>query len=368
MAAPSPKKARIEVADCPAPKAGVDWAALGFGLTTRDTTMVCSTWSRGTWSPLEAMPFGEIKMTPAATILNYGQGIFEGVKAHRTHKGRIVIFRPEANADRFEFSAKQFLMPSPSKSMFMEALRMVVQENGSWVPPAGQGSLYIRPILFGSGPDLGVQPSSEYRFIIYCAPVGDYFSGKGASLEIMYQQHRAASGGVGHIKCVGNYAPCFEAQRVAKAAGFSDVLYLNSNNEFIEEAAASNFFCITRDGELLTPELGSILPGVTRDSVLRLARHMLSTGDVGETGLRAVRECQVSVSCALSAAEAFLTGTGAGIVPIKHLQPGLLPSRGKDFEEGALTKKIGTWLSDIKEEKAEDIFGWLYDPFAKNGK
>jgi len=353
-----------KLVEYPSPRAGVAWSDLGFGLTTTDTKMAIAKYAEGAWGPLQAEPYGKIPMDPASTVLNYGQGIFEGVKAHRTSKGRIVIFRPQANARRFNESAKQFLMPTVTEELFLQGIGTAVRENASWVPPCGEGALYLRPLLLGTGPDLGVSPSSQYLFVVYCAPVGKYFKGAGARLKIIHEQHRAAPGGVGHIKCIGNYAPCFEAQRVAKAEGFSDVLYLDSRCEYIEEAAASNFFCLTQDGQLCTPELGSILPGVTRDSVLQLARHLIKTGEAKDVGLFSVREGQVSVSTTLHAREVFLTGTGAGVVPVVHIQPGTRNSRSADYtSSGALSTLLSSMLNDMRLERKPDIFGWLYDPF-----
>jgi len=353
-----------KLVEYPEPRKGIDWDNLGFKFWTTDTIMVVAKHEKGQWGPLQAQPYGKIPIEPASTVLNYGQGIFEGVKARRTSKGRIVIFRPEENAKRFALSAKQFLMPEMPVQLFIDGLSMVVKENGSWVPPSGKGSLYLRPLLLGTGPDLGVQPSSEYLFVLYAQAVGSYFKGPGARLKIIHEQHRAATGGVGHIKCCGNYAPCFEAQRDAKKEGFSDVLYLDSACEYIEEAAASNFFCLTADGLLCTPELGSILPGVTRDSILQLARHLIRTGGATKYNLREVKEGQISVSTALCSTEAFLTGTGAGIVPIVHIQPGSRTSRSTDYSApGPLTSMLLEMLHDIQQETKEDTFGWNFDPF-----
>lgn len=353
-----------KVVEYPEPRRGVDWDSLTFKFFTQDTIMVVAKHDSNGWGPLTPQPYGKIPIEPASTVLNYGQGIFEGVKARRTTKGRIVIFRPEDNAKRFDLSARQFLMPTMPVELFIDGLGMVVRENASWVPPSGKGSLYLRPMLLGTGPDLGVQPSSEYLFVLYAQPVGSYFTGPGARLKIIHEQHRAATGGVGHIKCIGNYAPCFEAARDAKAEGFSDVLYLDSACEYIEEAAAANFFCLTTDGLLSTSELGSILPGITRDSILQLARHLIKTGKCGDVNLKEVKEGQVSVSCALNAKEAFLTGTGAGVVPIVHIQPGSRKSRATNYEApGPLTIKLKSMLHDIQEEISEDIFRWNYDPF-----
>eukprot|EP00929_Paragymnodinium_shiwhaense_P092278 TRINITY_DN52155_c0_g1_i1.p1 TRINITY_DN52155_c0_g1~~TRINITY_DN52155_c0_g1_i1.p1 ORF type:complete len:387 (+),score=67.34 TRINITY_DN52155_c0_g1_i1:86-1246(+) len=348
----------------PEPRKDVKWGDLGFKFFTTDTIMVVAKHEKGVWGGLEAKPYGNIPLSPASTVLNYGQGIFEGVKARRTAKGRIVIFRPDMNARRFIKSAAQFLMPEMPEKMFMDALSLLVRENASWVPPCGEGSLYIRPLLMGTGPDLGVQPSSEYLFVLYAQAVGSYFKGPGAKLKIIHEQHRAAPGGVGHIKCVGNYAPCFEAARDAKAEGFSDVLYLDAGCEYIEEAAASNFFCLTPDGLLCTPELGNILPGVTRDSILTLARHLIKTHAAGDTHLKEVQEGQISLSTTLHATEAFVTGTGAGLVPICHIQPGSRKSRATDYPSpGPLTTLLKDMLHEIQLEQREDLWNWNFDPF-----
>lgn len=348
----------------PEPRKGFDWDGLTFKFATRDTKMIVAKHDSNGWGALKSEPYGTIPMEPASTVLNYGQAIFEGIKARRTSKGRILIFRPQENAKRFAASAAQFLMPEMPDDLFLRGLAMTVRENADLVPPHGKGTLYLRPLLLGTGPDLGVQPSSEYLFVLYVQPVGGYFKGPGARLKIMHEQHRAANGGVGHIKCAGKYAPCFEAARDAKKEGFSDVLYLDSACEYIEEAAAANFFCLTHDGLLCTPELGSILPGITRMSVLQLARHLIKTKEAGELNLKEIKEGQISVATALHAAEAFLTGTGAGLVPIVHIQPGSRQSRATDYHApGPLTTKLKQMLHNIQEELADDVFRWNYDPF-----
>merc|ERR1712032_391774 len=153
----------------------------------------------------------------------------------------------------------------------------IVKENAEWVPPVDLGALYLRPLLLGTGPDLGVKPSSEYTFVIFCSPVGSYFKsgvGGGVRLKVCLDHQRAAPMGIGHVKAAGNYAPCFRAQREAKADGYSDIIYLDVGGEYIEEAAASNFFCVDENNVVRTPQLGTILPGVTRDSVINLARRL----------------------------------------------------------------------------------------------
>lgn len=343
--------------DYPAPKDGVPWKTFGFGQSTKETTMVVSTCRNGeAWGEMDAVPYGPLSLEPSATILNYGQGIFEGVKAYRTEQGRIVIFRPHKNGQRMGDGARRMLMPPVPTATFVEAVSLAVRENAHWVPPAGEGALYLRPILFGSGADLGVKPSSEYKFVVYCTPVGQYFGPGtvGARMKFCMDHHRAAPLGVGHVKAGGNYAQCFRAQLEAKSDGFSDVIYLDTQAEHIEEAAASNFFCVDAENTVHTAQLGTILPGVTRDSVLQLIRSLRQQDIHLKVG-------KVSVETALNAKEAFVCGTGAGITPIEHISS---EDASVDYAcPGPVTKILQKALTDIQLERVKDIRQWLHDPF-----
>ncbi|CAK9071783.1 unnamed protein product [Durusdinium trenchii] len=265
--------------------------------------------------PSEGEITKEETICAVATVLNYGQGIFEGLKAFRTSKGRTVLFRPEKNAQRMASGAERFLMPPVPKELFLEMCYEAVRANADWVPPEGKGSLYLRPLLMGSGAALGVGPSPEFTFVIYVAPVGSYFSGGGARLRVETSHHRAADLGVGYVKAAGNYAPCFQPQKDAKEKGFSDVLYLDPSGKRVEEAAASNFFCVTKDGKLKTPALGTILAGVTRDSILQLARRLATQSDL----INSVEETSITLDEILQAKEAFVTGTAAAVTPVGHV-------------------------------------------------
>jgi len=319
--------------------------------------MVVSSCTAGhMWGRCHSEPYGPLALEPAATVLNYGQGVFEGIKAYRTSRGRIVLFRPQKNALRMAEGARRLMMPPVPTQLFMEACSMAVKENAAWVPPCGRGALYLRPLLFGSGADLGVKPSSRYSLVVFASPVGSYFGGAGARMRICLEHPRAALGGQGHVKAVGNYAQCFAAQRDAKADGFSDVIYLDAGGDFIDEAAASNFFCVDADGVIHTPQLGTILPGVTRDSIIQLVRRRFG----GELHLKVGK---VSTETALSASEAFLTGTGAGVIPVAHIAS---EERGLDLPcPGPVTRGLRDALLDLQLERADDPFGWLYDPFVE---
>eukprot|EP00927_Polykrikos_kofoidii_P037932 TRINITY_DN3213_c0_g2_i1.p1 TRINITY_DN3213_c0_g2~~TRINITY_DN3213_c0_g2_i1.p1 ORF type:complete len:396 (-),score=46.35 TRINITY_DN3213_c0_g2_i1:212-1399(-) len=342
----------------PQPREGVSWPSFGFSLSTRDTKMVIAKCQVGQrWGPFKVMPYGPLSLEPAATVLNYGQAIFEGTKAWRTEKGRIVLFRPQKNGLRFADGARRMLMPPIPTQMFLEACGLAVKENADWVPPVGGGALYLRPMMFGSGADLGVKPSSEYTMAVFVAPVGKYFGFfGGARMQICYDHHRAAPHGVGHVKAAGNYAQCFIAQEDAKADGFSDVIYLDATSEHLEEAAASNFFCVDKDKVVHTPQLGRILPGVTRDSVLQLIRRMRESDIKLKVG-------KISPKTVMNCSEAFLTGTGAGLMAIEYISSG---EEGRNFQcPGPVTQTLQKMLTDIQLERAEDKFGWLYDPFTQ---
>jgi len=341
----------------PPPREGVAWQDLGFGLTTKDTKMVVATCRYGQrWSQCQAEPYGPFQMEPAATVLNYGQSLFEGLKAYRTSRGRIVIFRPHKNAQRMARGAERLSMPQVPLQLFMEAVNMAVVENSHWVPPVGEGALYLRPLLFGCGSDLGVKPSSQYTLVVYVAPVGKYFSGDhGVRMRLCTESMRAAPTGIGHIKAAGNYAQCFNAQKAAKADGFSDVIYLDVTGKYIEEAAASNFFCVDHNKVVHTPQLGTILPGVTRDSVIQFVRELRDEGFRLEVN-------KLSVQTVLSAAEAFVTGTGASIVPVEHIS-GAIESVTYDAAVGPVTQRIQRMLADVQLERRKDRYRWLHDPF-----
>jgi branched-chain amino acid aminotransferase len=309
------------------------------------------------WEHGELMPYGDISLSPAAGVLNYGQGCFEGMKAQRTDTGDIVLFRPKANAARMASGAERLGMPPVGEKMFLEAVKDVVRANAKFVPPCGRGSLYLRPVLWGSGPLLGVSPASEYTFLIYCCPVGDYFKGgmTPISLKVADEYHRACSGGSGGIKAVGNYAPGMVPSKEAKADGFDEVIYLDAEkNRYIEEVGAANFFCV-KDGIIYTPELsGTILPGVTRMSLIDIAK------DLGYE----VKECKLDIQLALDADEAFCCGTAAIISPIGKIEylHGMIGSRVATYCDGAVgdvTKKLYDTLLGIQQGRLPDKYDWV---------
>ncbi len=332
--------------------AKIDWDALSFSFTPTDFMYKNTCEAEGAWAEGEFLPFGDIKLSPAAGVLNYGQGLFEGLKALRTKDNDVVLFRPKANGKRLAEGAKCLLMPPFSPDKFVEVIKQLVQKNIDFVPPYGKGSLYLRPCLWGTGPILGVSPSPNYTLLIYACPVGPYYKGglKPVKFKITKDFHRAAPHGVGHVKFIGNYSGGLAVSKAAKKEGFSGCIFLDAREEkYIEEVETSNFFCLV-NGKLLTPQLGSILPGITRDSIIRLAREKL--------GLEVI-EGPVSVLEAQKASECFCSGTAAVVTPI-----GAIHFEGKetvfnDFNVGPVTQKIYELLTKIQLREAEDSFGWV---------
>jgi len=338
-----------------------DWDKLGFALTTTDTMYIAQLQEGDSWAPGELQPYGDIKMSPAAGVLNYGQGIFEGMKAQRTDAGDIVIFRPNCNSDRFAASAARLGMPTVPEDMFVDAVQSVVAANARWVPPTGKGALYIRPCLWGSGGILGVAPAPQFTFCIYACPVGPYFKGgmSPIALQVSDEHHRAAPGGQGGAKAIGNYAPGMVPCMKAKKQGFNEILYLDAvEHRYVEEAGAANFFCV-KNGVVHTPALvGTILPGITRMSVIQIAK------DLGHE----VREERVDISFALEADECFCTGTAAVIAPIGRIQHGDRDVTFAGGEVGPLTRKLYDMLTGIQVGKVEDKHDWVRKVQVPNNK
>ena len=334
--------------------APVDWDELTFSMTETDFMYIAKTAIDEPWSPGEIRPYGNISISPAAGVINYGQGLFEGMKAYRTSTGRVVLFRPEENARRMQRGADRLKMPPVPESIFIDAVEQCVQKNARWIPPMGKGALYVRPLLNGSGPVLGVAPAPEYSFMVYVTPVGPYFKGGMRCIKLLIsdEYHRAAPGGSGGVKAIGNYAPGMMPSRKAKDAGYAEIIYLDAEeHKYVEEVGAANFFCV-KENTLYTPELtGTILPGITRDSIIQLARQM---------GHEVV-ETKVEADFAMNADEAFCCGTAAVISPIGQITLGGKTATYADGSTpGEVTQKLYDALTNIQNEVGEDIFGWLH--------
>jgi branched-chain amino acid aminotransferase len=293
-----------------------------------------------------------LEISPGANVLQYGQGIVEGLKAHRTGDGTVVLFRARSHALRLRQSAAFLAMEAPSVQSCLEAVVQVVRANLRWVPAHGKGSLYIRPMVVGSGTVLGVHPAQEYLFYVFASPVGQYLGGE--RLMVLSAAHRAAPHGIGPAKAAGNYAASLRAQQAAQGRGYSDALYLDAReNRYVEELSGANFMVILRDGTLVTPALGSILPGITRDSLLRVAREELGW---------LVVERKLSMEEVLSdAAEAFYVGTATVLAPVTTINYGGVDHKIGDGKPGPGGKKLREVLLEIQRKERPDLWGWLME-------
>ena len=332
----------------------VDWDSLTFSFTKTDRMYLSKCKLGEEWAVGSMKDFEDLVISPAAGVLNYGQGLFEGMKAQRASDGSIVLFRPDRNARRAQEGAARLGMPPVPEEIFLDAVIKTVRENSRWVPPMGKGALYIRPLLMGSGPILGVAPAPEYTFLVFASPVGPYFKGgiTPTSLRVSERFHRAAPGGSGGVKAIGNYAPGMIPSKMAKKEGYSEIIYLDAvNHRYIEEVGAANFFCV-KDGVISTPELtGTILPGVTRASIIELA----------EARGYEVREEKVDVEYAMGADECFCVGTAAVVSSIGKIQYGDRVTEYYSGDVGPVARELYENLTAIQQKRSPDEFGWIVE-------
>ena len=335
-------------------KKNIDWANLGFGYQKTDVRFV-SNYKDGAWDEGALITDDTITISECAGVLQYAQTCFEGLKAYTTEDGHIVCFRPDLNASRMEDSCKRLEMPVFPQDRFVQAVKDVVAANEAYVPPFGSGaSLYIRPYMFGSGPVIGVKPSTDYQFRIFTTPVGPYFKGGVKPLAIKVSDFdRAAPNGTGHIKAGLNYAMSLHAIETAHREGFSENMYLDAATRTkVEETGGANFLFITKDNKVVTPKSSSILPSITRRSLMYVAKEYL--------GLE-VEEREVFLSELKDMAECGLCGTAAVISPV-----GKVYDHGTEIcfpagmeEMGPITKKLYETLTGIQMGRIEAPKGWI---------
>ncbi len=290
-------------------KANLDWANLSFGYSKTDRN-IRYTYRNGAWDAGELCDSEVLPLHMAATCLHYGQECFEGLKAYETKAGDVVLFRVEENARRMIRSCKKICMAPPTEEMFIEGVTRVVNANRRFVPPHGTGAaLYIRPLVIGTGAEIGVKPASEYMFMVFVMPVGPYFKTGFKPVDLIVEEEvdRAAPLGVGDVKVGGNYAASLRAGLGAKAKGFADVVYLDAKEKrYIDESGPANFFAITKDDQYITPESHSILPSITNMSLITLAEDM---------GLRPQRR-PIDIEEIFEFKEVGCCGTAAVITPV----------------------------------------------------
>ena len=331
----------------------------GFGNHFTDH-MVSIVWTREEgWHDAEVVPYGPIPMDPASSVLHYGQEIFEGLKAYRRSDGSIVAFRPAENARRLNESARRLALPELPEELFVAAVRELVRADADWVPSGDDQSLYLRPFMIADESFLGVRAAERARFLVIASPAGPYFTGgvKPVSIWLSQTHARAGRGGTGAAKCGGNYAASLLPQTEAAAHGCQQVLFTDSATEdTIDELGGMNLFLVRADGTLLTPRLnGNILDGITRKSLIQLAR------DRGH----AVEEREVTVgewragAADGSIVEAFACGTAAVITPIRALRAPDFEIDFGDAAPGELTMSLREELTGIQFGTREDRHGWL---------
>jgi branched-chain amino acid aminotransferase len=334
----------------------------GFGVHFTDH-MVRAVWTKdGGWGEGRVEPYGPIQLMPSAAVLHYAQEIFEGLKAYRHADGSVWSFRPEANAERMQRSARRIALPELPTEDFIESLRALIAVDEPWVPPAGTGetSLYLRPFTFASEPFLGVRPANEATYCLIASPAGAYFPGGLKPVTLWISQHyaRAGAGGTGAAKAGGNYASSLAGQLEGIENGCDQAVFLDSSTQtYIEELGGMNLFFVTRDNHLVTPELtGSILEGITRGSILELAT---SLGLTPEERRIPIQEWKDGVASG-EISEVFACGTAAVITPVGELrwEGGSAPSTAGEGG-GEVTKAIRTALLDIQYGRVEDTHGWM---------
>lgn len=336
-------------------KKNIDWSNLGFGYIQTDYRYV-SNYKNGAWDEGCITTDSNIVLNECAGVLQYAQTVFEGLKAYTTEDGRIVTFRPDLNAARMVTSAKRLEMPVFPEERFIEAVEKTVKANAAFVPPYGSGAtLYLRPYMFGSNPVIGVKPATEYQFRLFCTPVGPYFKGGVKPLTIRVSDFdRAAPNGTGNIKAGLNYAMSLHAIVSAHDEGYDENMYLDAATRTkVEETGGANFLFVTKDGKVVTPKSDSILPSITRRSLIQVAKEYL--------GLEA-EEREIYLDELGDMAECGLCGTAAVISPV-----GKIVDHGKEIclpsgmsEMGPVTKKLYDTLTGIQMGRIAAPKGWIH--------
>ena len=336
-------------------KKNIDWSNIGFGYVQTDKRYVAN-YKDGAWDKGALTDDPNIVMNECAGVLQYAQTCFEGLKAYTTEDGHIVTFRPDLNAERLMDSAARLEMPQLPKEQFIDAVDQVVKANAGYVPPYGSGAtLYIRPYMFGINPVIGVKPADEYQFRMFCTPVGPYFKGGAKPITIRVSDFdRAAPHGTGHVKAGLNYAMSLHAIVDAHNQGYDENVYLDAATRTkIEETGGANIIFVTKDNKVVTPKSDSILPSITRRSLMYVAEHYL--------GLE-VEQREVYLDEVKDFAECGLCGTAAVISPV-----GKIVDHGKEIcfpsgmeEMGPVTKKLYETLTGIQMGRIEAPEGWIH--------
>lgn len=334
----------------------------GFGKYFTDH-MVRIDWSAdGGWHDARLIPYGPLELDPATNFMHYGQAIFEGLKAFRHADGSVHTFRAQQNAARFNRSAARLAMPALPEELFMESLEALVSQDERWVPSLDEQSLYLRPFMISTEVGLGIRPANSYAFLLIACPVGAYFPQgvKPVTVWISTEYVRAAPGGTGEAKCAGNYAASLVAQMQAAEQGCDQVVWIDAiERKWIEEMGGMNMYFVYGSGpdaRIMTPELtGTLLPGITRDSILTLAKDL---GYKAETGMISVEQWRDGVASG-EITEVFACGTAAAITPVGQVKSAMGEWTNGNGQPGEVTMKLREALLGIQSGKIADTHGWM---------
>lgn len=331
----------------------IDFNNLEFGKHISDH-MIVADWNKGGWSDPKVVPYGELRMSPSILALHYGQAVFEGMKAFHMKDGTINIFRPQKHHDRFNKSLVRMCMPTIPYEMFMMSLRALIEVDKDWVPTGEGSALYIRPLVFASEARLGVKVSDQYKFVILTSPVGPYYS-KPLRLKIEEHFTRTAEGGTGFAKCAGNYGGAFYPTQLAKQEGFDQVLWTDhKEHQYVDEVGMMNVMFVL-DGTLVTPELNSaILDGVTRDSILKIAKEMGLKVEERRVSLDELEQAFINKSIT----EAFGAGTAAVVAPVAIINFHGTDHHLPPIDAGSIQLKMKHALLEIRTGAKPDTHGW----------
>lgn len=336
-------------------KKDIDWSSIGFGYIKTDYRW-SQHWVDGAWDEGGLTDKAEVVISECAGVLQYAQTGFEGLKVYETKNGDVVAFRPDLNAERLETTCDRLIMPKVSKETFLKALDEVAKANIDYVPPYGSGAtLYIRPFVYGSGPVIGVAPAPEYEFRMFATPVGPYFKGGVKPIKLLLSDYdRAAPHGTGNIKAGLNYAMSLYPGQYAHSLGYSENMYLDAGTRtYVEETGGANFLFVTKDGKIVTPKSDTILPSITRRSLIVVARDYL--------GME-IEERKVAFSELKDFAECGLCGTAAVINPVGlvHTKEGEIEFSSGMQEMGPVVKKLRETITGIQMGEIEAPEGWIH--------
>lgn len=333
----------------------VDFNNLIFGKVFTDHMFVCN-YDDGNWQTPEIVPYGLLSLDPSAKVFHYGQAVFEGMKAYKDEAGKIWLFRPEENFIRINKSMERLAMPTFPKSFFFEGMQALLKLDQAWIPTQQGASLYVRPFAIATEPGVSASPATQYKFMIICSPAKSYYSGE-VKVQIAEKFTRAAPGGTGYAKAAGNYAGQFYPTRLANEAGFQQVIWTDSKtHEYMEEAGTMNVFFRFNDTLVTAPVSDTILDGVTRKSLLDLAKHHSMRVEVRPIHISEILEG--TQTGALK--EIFGAGTAAVVSPVSGFG-----YKDKTYElpvlEDSYALRFKKYLNDIQYNLAPDVFGWRYE-------